>query len=152
MNARARVLSVVFAIGAAAAIAAGCGNEEQNDYVDQVNAIQEDIAAAATEASSSAPSNPKEAAQAGHQIADAFAAGADDLAAIDPPEDVADLHQQLTDELSGVAEDIDSAADTFETGNAQQAAAAAVDLQTSVTEAQTEVNSLIDQINSEFGN
>ena len=52
--------------------------------------------------------------------------------------------------MSSVADDIDKAADTFESGNAQQAAQAAVDLQQSVTTAQSEVNSLIDQINSEF--
>jgi hypothetical protein len=152
MKPSARVLTVVIAIAAAAAVAAGCGNGEQNDYVDQVNAIQTDIADAATEAGSSAPSNPQEAADVGHQIADAFAQGASDLEAVDPPEEVADLHQQLTDELSSVADDINQAADTFESGNAQQAAQAAVELQQSVTTAQTEVNSLIDQINSEFGN
>ena len=152
MKRSARVSMVVIAIAAAAGIAAGCGNGEQNDYVDQVNAIQQDIADAATEAGSSAPSNPQEAADVGHQIADAFAQGADDLEAVDPPEEVADLHQQLTDELSTVSDDINQAADTFESGNAQQAAQAAVDLQSSVTEAQTTVNSLIDQINSEFGN
>ena len=152
MKQSARVLTVVASLAAAAGIAAGCGHEEQNDYVDQVNAIQTDIADAATEAGSSAPSNPQEAADVGHQIADAFAQGAEDLEAVDPPEEVADLHQQLTDELSGVAEDIDTAADAFESGNAQQAAQAAVELQTSVTDAQTTVNSLIDQINSEFGN
>ncbi len=152
MKRSARVATVLGAVVAAAAIAAGCGNEEQNDYVDEVNAIQTDIADAATEASSSAPSNPKEAADVGHQIADAFQQGADDLAAVDPPEEVADLHDQLTQELNTVADDINKAADTFESGNAQQAAQAAVDLQQSVTEAQTEVNGLIDQINSEFGN
>jgi hypothetical protein len=152
MKPRTRVFGVVIAIAAAAAIAAGCGNEEQNNYVDEVNAIQTDIADAATEASTSAPSNPEEAADVGHQIADAFGQGADDLAAIDPPEEVADLHDQLTQELSQVADDINNAADTFESGNAQQAAQAAVELQQSVTTAQTEVNSLIEQINSEFGN
>ena len=152
MKLSARVLTVVIAIAAAAGIAAGCGNGEQNDYVDQVNAIQQDIADAATEAGSSAPSNPQEAADVGHQIADAFDQGAQDLADVDPPDEVADLHQQLTDELSSVADQINKAADTFESGNAQQAAQAAVELQQSVTTAQTEVNSLIDQINSEFGN
>jgi hypothetical protein len=152
MKQSARVLMVVVSLAAAAGIAAGCGNGEQNDYVDQVNAIQQDIADAATEAGSSAPSNPQEAADVGHQIADAFDQGAQDLQGVDPPEEVSDLHQQLTDELSSVAADINKAADTFESGNAQQAAQAAVELQQSVTTAQTEVNSLIDQINSEFGN
>lgn len=152
MKQSARVLTVVTAIAAAGAIAAGCGNEEQNDYVDQVNAIQEDIAAAATEASTAAPTNAQEAADVGRQIADAFAQGAEDLAAVDPPEEVADLHEQLTTELSTVADDINQAADAFESGNAQQAQQAALDLQESVTQAQTEVNRLIDEINSEFGN
>jgi hypothetical protein len=152
MKRSARVITVLIAIATAAVIAAGCGNGEQNDYVDQVNSIQQDIADAATEAGSSAPSNPQEAADVGHQIADAFAQGATDLEAVDPPEEVADLHQQLTDELKSVADQINQAADTFESGNAQQAAQAAVELQTSVTEAQTTVNSLIDQINSQFGN
>lgn len=152
MKRSARVATVIGAVTAAAAIAAGCGNEEQNDYVDEVNAIQQDVADAATEASASAPSNPQEAADVGHQIADAFAQGATDLEAVDPPEEVVDLHDQLTQELQSVADDINQAADAFESGNAQQAAQAAVKLQESVTGAQTEVNSLIDQINSEFGN
>ncbi len=151
MNATARVLSVVIAVGAAGAIAAGCGNEEQNDYVDEVNSIQQEIADAATQAGSTPATNPQEAAEVGRQIADAFAQGAADLEAVDPPEEVADLHQQLIDQLSTVADDINNAADAFESGNAQQAQQAAVELQQSVTTAQTEVDSLIDQINSEFG-
>ena len=152
MKRSARVSAVLTAAVAAAAIVAGCGNEEQNDYVDEVNAIQQEIADAATDAGASAPSDPKEAAAVGHQIADAFAQGAEDLQAVDPPEEVADLHEQLTQQLTQVADDINSAADTFESGNAQQSAQAATELQQSVTQAQTEVNRLISEINNEFGN
>jgi archaellum component FlaC len=152
MKRSARVIAVLLAVFAAVAVAAGCGNGEQNDYVDQVNAIQTDIANAATEASSSAPTNPKEAAVVGHKIADAFEQGANDLADVTPPDEVADLHEQLTQELQSVADQINKAADAFESGNAQQAAQAATELQSSVTDAQTKVNSLIDQINSQFGN
>jgi uncharacterized phage infection (PIP) family protein YhgE len=143
---------VAISVGAAAAIAAGCGNGAQNDYVDQVNNIQQQIVDEATSATASTPSNPQEAADAGRQIADAFQNGADDLAALDPPSEVADLNDQLQQELSSVADQINHAADSFESGNAQQAAQAAVELQSSVTEAQSQLNSLIDQINAQFGN
>ena len=145
-------ISTVLAVSAVAALAAGCGNEEQNDYVDQVNAIQEEIASAATQASTTSPSNAKEAADQVRQLADAYAAGADDLAAIDPPDDVADLHEQLTDQISALAGDIDKAADTIEDGKPQEAAQALSEMEAALRESQTQFNSLIDEINAEFGN
>ena len=135
---------------AAGLIAAGCGDaEEKNDYVDQVNELQlayvDDVTAAV---SGDAPSTPNGAAEAAGTLAELTNGVADDIEAVEPPEDVADLHQQLVDELRSVATQITDAEDAIANGNPQEAAQAATELQTAITGAQTELNSLINEINS----
>lgn len=145
-------LGSVLAIAAVAVIAVGCGDvEEQNDYVEQVNALQNELVAEVTDAvSGTPPSNPRQAAAVAGELGDIFSASADDIEAVTPPEEVADLHAQLVETIREIADQIASAEDAFTSGNAQEAAQAATELQNATNSAQTELNSLIDQINAEF--
>ena len=141
----------VVSIGAAGGLAAGCGDsEEKNDYVDQINDLQlayvDDITALVSEA----PTTAKASAQLAADMAEITQGLADDIAAVTPPEEVTDLHDQLVTTLEGVSTQITDAGDAIANGNPQQAAAAATELQTATTEAQTELGSIIDQINSEL--
>ena len=70
---------------------------------------------------------PEEAADVAGDRRDVFAAGADDLAAIDPPEEVADLHEQLDDSVRTVAEDINARPRTRSRAATPQQAAAGGD-------------------------
>ncbi len=148
-----RLLSLVLILVASAAVAlapTGCGNAEKNDYVDKVNEIQNNLQTQATAAISSAPASPAQAGQLVKKLQGLFADAADQLAAVDPPSDVADLHQQLVDKVREVSDQIGKLADAFNSGNPQQIQQAASDLQTAISDSQGELSSLIDQINSQL--
>ncbi len=141
---------VAIATLAAGLLLAGCGdNEQKNDYVDQINELQlayvDDVTTAVSE---QPPTNPEEAAEAAGTLAELTNGVADDIEAVEPPEDVADLHQQLVDELRGVADQISDAQGAIAGGDPDEAAKAATDLQSAITATQTTLNGLIDQINS----
>lgn len=142
----------MLAVGAVALIAAGCGDvEEQNDYVDQVNALQTELVSEVTAVvSGTPPSNAQQAADVAGELGDVFSASADDIEAVTPPEEVADLHAELVEKIRDIADQITAAEEAFTSGNAQEAAQAATELQSATNSAQTELNSLIDQINAEF--
>jgi hypothetical protein len=137
---------------AALAFAAGCGNDEQNDYVDDVNAAQQSFLDEMTAAASTTPTNPSQADQLIGDMQGAIDAFVSDLEGIDPPEEVSDLHDELITTMSDIGDQIGELGDALTSGNPQQAAQAATQLTTAVSTAQTDVTSIIDQINSEFGN
>jgi hypothetical protein len=148
-----RLTTVLAAISIAAATLAACGNEEQNDYVDQVNNLQNRLLDEITAATSgAAPSNARQAAEIPQQLQVSFDNMADDLEAISAPDEVASLNDELVATLREIADQFADAQKALSSGNAQQAAAGLSDLQSSATQAQTELNSLIDQINAEFEN
>jgi predicted nucleic acid-binding Zn-ribbon protein len=143
----------VLALVCALAFAAGCGNGEQNDYVDEVNALQTELSTSLTEAGSNIdPANPKSAVAAIGTMQEAFTNAADELEAVDPPEEVADTHAQLVETLRGIGDQIATVEESLGSGNPQAMVAALTEMQTSVTQAQTELSSLVDEINAEFGN
>jgi hypothetical protein len=146
-----RLMSLVlgFVIAAAVALAAaGCGNAEKNDYVDQVNEIQSNLQTQAAAEISSAPTSPAQAGKFAEKLQQLFADAADQLEAVDPPEDVADLHAQLVAKVRDVGDQIGKVVDAFNSGNPQQIKQAASELQSAISTSQTELSSLIDQINS----
>ncbi len=147
-----RWISLV-AVSAIAVLAAGCGNSEQNDYVDQVNELQNQLVAQVSDAvGGAAPTTPKEAAAVAADLEQIFSQSADDFAAVTPPDEVADLHGQLVDQIRQIADQIKQAEQAFNSGDAQAASQAAIELQTATSGAQTQLNSIIDQINAQFGN
>jgi hypothetical protein len=148
-----RRIASLIAVAAIAPVVAGCGNEEQNDYVDEVNSLQTELVDRVTEATAgSVPTTPQEAAEVAGQLAQVFADGADEFEAVSPPEEVADLHTQLVEQIRGIADQVEAAEEAFNSGNAQQASQAALDLQEAGNEAQTALNDLISQINDELQN
>lgn len=150
---RIRLVATVVAATATALLGAGCGNGEQNDYVDQINALQNQLVDQVTEVvSGDPPTNPRQAANVAGDLSQVFADGADEIEAVDPPEEVADLHQQLVDAIRNISDQIDTAQQAFTSGNAEEASQAAIELQNATGSAQTQLNSLIDQINAEFSN
>ena len=153
MKRRTSVLAPVAALLGAVAVVAGCGsNDEQNSYVDDVNAIQTELVSDVTDATSgAAATGPDGAAIVAGDLRQVFTETADQLDAVAPPSEVAELHQQLVDSVRKVADQISQAEKAFSNGNAQQASQAAVALQSATTEAQTDLNTIITEINSELG-
>jgi Family of unknown function (DUF6376) len=146
-----RAALLCLAAVAALALAACGGDDESNDYVDDVNAVQNEFLDTMTEVASTPPTNPSQAGDVVSEMEDAFATAADDLEAIDPPEEVADLHDELVTTMSDLGTQVADLGESLTSGNPQQTAQAATELQAALTEAQTEVTSLTDQINEELG-
>ena len=151
MNRVLRVALAAVVLVASLAFAAGCGNEEQNDYVDQVNDVQNAFLAEMTDAAEQPP--PTNASQADALVSgmqDALNNAAADLEAIEPPDDVANLHDELVTTMSGLGDQLGELGDALQSGNPQQATQAASQLSTAVSTAQTDITTLIDEINSEL--
>lgn len=144
----------VLTVLATAAIAVGCGaGNEQNDYVDQVNAEQGELLDAVGKVvSGPVPTNSKEAAQVADDLSAAFADAADQIEAIEPPDEVATQHARLVAGLRKLSGRLADAAKALTGSSAQEAADAAADLQQQISHAQDRINTLIDQINAEFQN
>jgi hypothetical protein len=148
-----RVLCAVGVPLLAGALAlAACGsNEEDNDYVEQVNASQEQLVDEVTETVSGAPpANPRAAAEVAGELEGVFASTADEFEAIEPPQDVADLHDELVAAIRGVGTRIGETEKAFASGSSKQAARAALELQTATTDLQTQLSTLIDDINAQL--
>jgi 2-oxo-4-hydroxy-4-carboxy--5-ureidoimidazoline (OHCU) decarboxylase len=131
-------------------LVAGCGDDEKNAYVDEVNALQTELVQEVSTAAGSTPSNQRQAAEYAGRIAGIFSGAADRFAAVDPPDDVADLHSQLVDQIRSIAADTRKAERTLREGNPEQAQKALKQLQTAATDAQNRLNMLIDEINSDL--
>lgn len=144
----------LLAVGAIAATLAGCGNDEQNEYVDEVNALQNELVAEVGDVttSGSVPTTPQQAADVAGELAQVFEEGAEQFEAVTPPEEVADLHAQLVEQIQAIADQVADAEEAFRSGDAQEASQAAIALQEAANDAQTALNGLIDRINEELGN
>jgi len=143
---------LVAALIAAALALGACGSDEEaNDYVDQVNEIQSRLVEDVTETvSGDPPTDTEAAAEVAADLQSVFADTADELAQIAPPEDVVDLHDQLVRAIRGVGARIGEAEQTFADGTPQQAARAARELQSATTDLQSQLRTLIDDINTQL--
>ena len=147
---RHRVLAVL--IAAALALGACGSDDEANDYVEQVNEIQSRLVEDVTETvSGGPPADTDAAAEVAADLRRVFANTADELAAIAPPEEVADLHDELVRAIRWVGVRIGRAEQAFADGSPQQAARAARELQSATADLQSELRTLIDAINAQLG-
>jgi outer membrane murein-binding lipoprotein Lpp len=147
-----RGLRLILAIAVVASLlAAGCGDgDEKNDYVAEVNELQNDLVADVTAAAGQTPTSQKEAADYAGEIAAVFSQAADRFAAVEPPQDVADLHSQLVDQIRSIAAQTRRAEQTLRNGTPEEAQKALRKLQTAATDAQNRLNMLIDEINADL--
>lgn len=148
---RLRLASALAAALLALAATTGCGSdtEDANDYVDQVNEAQGELVRQVIDTVSGAPpTNANAAGEAAAELQGVFDSTAEELEAIEAPEDVAELHAELVDTVAAVGERIGGARQGLQTGDPQQAARAARELQAATTELQTELDRLIDEINA----
>ena len=142
----ALALAIAFVV-----LLAGCGDTaERNDYVDEVNQVQEQLVSQITAATKTNLGSQKAAAGYAGTVAAIFSDAAEKFEAIDPPADVADLHAQLVDQIRSIAASTERAEQTLRKGSPQEAERALTDLQREANAAQTKLTSLIDQINDQL--
>ena len=148
-------MSALVRVAALAAIAlslVACGSDTKaaNDYVDAVNKAQTDFVDNVNKLQSS-PSNSPGQAKA---IFDKLQAGVQkivsDLKAVDPPDKVKSLHQQLISQMSQFDASIGKAGDALSSGDAQKIVTAQQQFLTEVTQIGNKVSSTIDQINQKL--
>jgi hypothetical protein len=148
MRRPAPVLSVVVAL---ALVAAGCGNDNKasNAYVDAVNRAQNSFAASFDKLSSriTSTSTPEQDQRTLVGFRRAVDRTVTDLRAIDVPDRVKPLHQQLIGEISSYGKQIDKAKSAFASEDPQAIVKAQTRLVSAVTRVSGQINHTIDQIN-----
>jgi predicted RNA-binding protein with PIN domain len=140
--------ALVFAL---ALLVGGCGQDEQaNEYVDRVNAIQSDLVAEITALAADTPSSQEQAADYAREIAAIFSRAADRFAAVEPPQDVANMHAQVVEQIRAIATETRRAGRTLREGTPEEAQKALAKLEAISTHAQNRLNLLIDEINADL--
>lgn len=140
--------SAVATLAIAALPVAGCGGdtEEKNDYVDQVNKVQEE---AVEGLSAMSASSPEQGLEIFADINERFAGLVEDLEGIEPPDEVADLHEELIQ----VLRDFNTAyeeAGFDESDDPAELAPAVSEFTTAAAETQTEFGRVINEINAKL--
>jgi hypothetical protein len=147
-----RATLAIALLAGSAVIAAGCGNSERNDYVDEVNELQVELVNEVTDTvADAAPSDPKAYREIAGELRGTFETKADQFEAVEAPEEVAALHAELVESIRAVGEQIGDAERGFAGGSPRQAQRAAASLEEAGTELQTRLNDVIDQINAQLG-
>jgi hypothetical protein len=104
---------------AVALVACGGGDaDEKNDYVDQVNEVTTTLNTGLTQISSDVPlaTDPAQASKVFSQFASSLKTAASDIDAIEPPDDVAELHDKLVADVTTLSEESTNAANEAEAG------------------------------------
>lgn len=133
------------------ALVVGCGGdtEEKNDYVKAVNKAQNDFLANVQKMSSSA-GTPDAAKQAFTDLDSATDKVISDLEAIDAPDDVKDLHQDLIASLNEFKQVLAKTGDALSSNDPQELIEAQTALATDVTEIGNKINATTNEINQKL--
>lgn len=131
---------------------AGCGSaQEKNDYVDQVNKIQQEALDAVNKATANAPSNAQEFEQQIGSAGDAVDDALTKLKDVDVPDDAKDGHQQFINALSSMSDVFHETANKVKGASPSELITVVTSLQTKATQAGTKIDSAISKINDELG-
>lgn len=148
---RLRHLAIVLAACSATAFAAGCGSDtaENNDYVDQVNEVSSTLLASVNQIPSGG-STPQQVSDALDKVSTEVGDAATKMEAIDPPEEVASLHDKLVADLQELQDEASNAADEVAAGGAAGAIGVVTQFVAEANRIGTEVDATISEINSEL--
>jgi hypothetical protein len=147
---RLRPLAVAL-VAAAALFLVACGEDtaEKNDYVDEVNEVQNTMQSEISDLAQT-PRSPEELVGFYEDTVASLEAAVTSLEEIEPPDEVTDLHDQLIGEVQQLADVITGAIDEIEQGGPAALPGAVSSLATEGTRIQTEFSTTIDEINSKL--
>jgi hypothetical protein len=136
-------------------VAAGCGGdtESKNEYVDSINKVQTDFADSVSKSTSAAAGSgdaQERAENTFSSLSTAIEKLIDDLRGIEPPDEVARLHDRLISQMDEFNGDIKKAGDALGSGDPQQIVKAQTDFATSASSLGTEISQTISDINTEL--
>ena len=146
-------LAIALLVAFAAALTATvCGEDtgEQNDYVDEVNAVTTDLNGELSRISSEVTSisDPAEAADVFARFSESLQSAAEEIGAIDPPDDVSDLHDRLADEVETLSAEATNVVDEIREGGPVAVIGVATGFIADANRISSEIDSTIDEINS----
>lgn len=145
---RLRHATIVLVAVAALGLAACDGDTaENNEYVDEVNAVSSQLLDSVSALPASGGS-PGQISSALDQVASQLGTAASDLSAIDPPEDVSDLHEDIVTDLQTLEDEATNAADEVQQGGAAAAIGVVGQFVAEANRIGAEIDSTISEINS----
>jgi hypothetical protein len=149
---RALRLITAALIAAVAVLLVACGNSESNGYVSSVNDVTSQLQSDVSEISSGADvSSPQQAATIFTQVSGKVDAAAAKLNAIEPPDQVADLHQKLVQDLQTLGSEAKGAGDDIKAGGAAAAPGVLTHFVAQARQLDTAIKATIDEINAKLG-
>lgn len=140
-------LPALLAVAALLLVACGGDSEEKNEYVDEVNEVQTTLQDEISNLAQT-PRSPEELVGFYEDTIASLQSAANSLEGIEPPDEVAELHDQLITEVKELADVITGAVDEIEQGGPAAVPGAVGQLATEGTKIQQEFSSTIDEINS----
>ncbi len=149
-------LLALLALCSAALVAAGCGGgadvKSSNAYVDDVNKAQTDFAKTIDSLSGriTQKSTPAEDHATMRNFTTAVGRVVTDLKAIKPPDKVSALHSRLVSEISGYGRQVDAAAASLTSRNADRLLAAQQQLLKATSTVSGQINTTIAAINTKL--
>jgi hypothetical protein len=127
-----------------------CGDTaEKNDYVDEVNKVTSTLKSGLTEVASGATANsPNQSAAVFDQFAGQLETATTDLEEITAPEDVADLQDEIVQNLRALEDEATGAAEGIRSGGVAAIAGVVAQFLTEANRIGIEIDSTIGEINS----
>lgn len=130
-------------------IAAGCGDTaEKNDYVDELNAVQVEVFNDITALNAATSTDPSEAKSDLNKLVAAVEDGADKIEAVEPHPDVTAQHAELVSLMRDFASDLETQSKKLDSTDPSTLIEAGTEISRLGTEAGTEFDRVIDEINS----
>lgn len=146
------MLRLALALLATAALTlSACGGEdtENSEYVEQVRQVTAQLVQSASSLRPEGGS-PKQIAANLDRVSDRYEQAAEDLGEIEPPEEVAALHEQLVSQLTTLQDQTANAANQVRAGGAASAVGAIGRLRKDAERTGAQVEATITQINAEL--
>ena len=148
---RPGIAGLALIAAASLGIVACSDTAEKNDYVDEVNKVTSTLQSGLTEVGSGATANsPDQAAAVFEEFARQLGTATTDLEGITPPEDVADLQDEIVQNLRTLEADASGGADEIRSGGAAAIAGVVAQLLTEANRIGIEIDSTIGEINSKL--
>jgi aryl-alcohol dehydrogenase-like predicted oxidoreductase len=144
-----RTRALVLALIACSALALGaCGSDtaENNDYVDQVNQVTSELLASVQSIPATGGS-PQRVSASLENVSTRLGSAATDLSEITPPEDVADFHVEIVQDLRTLQDEASNAADEVKAGGAAGAVGVVTQFVAEANRIGAQIDSAITDIN-----
>jgi ABC-type transporter Mla subunit MlaD len=149
---RFRAAGLALIIAASVGLVACDGDTaEKNDYVDEVNKVTATLQRGLTQVGSGAAGeSPDQAAAVFEEFAGELETAVTDLEGVSAPEGVADLQDEIVENLRTLGDEATGAANEIRTGGAAAIPGVAAQFLVEANRIGTEVDSTIGEINSEL--